>query len=333
MIKKNPSWFIQFYIFIFIGILSFSCSETKDEISNNVKPSASINIWKAGPSFNDDSAYVFIDKQVSFGPRIPNTKKHIACGDWIVNKLKSYNLEVYEQIGEVTAFNSSKLPLRNISAVYNTNASKKVMLCAHWDTRPFADRDSLNTTKPILGANDGASGVGVLLEIARQISIKKPEIGVDIIFFDLEDQGDGGTGDVLSWCIGSQYWSKNPHVKNYNAEYGVLLDMVGGPGAIFTQEGHSVEFANDIVAKYWNQAIESGYSDYFSFEKTPGIIDDHLPINEILRIPTIDIIEYDPSTKSHFNKFWHTHGDDMNNISTETLNAVGQTVMDVVYNE
>ena len=149
----------------------------------------------------------------------------------------------------------------------------------------------------------------------------------------MEDQGQSGSGDVMSWCLGSQYWSKSPHISSYNANYGVLLDMVGAPGAIFTQEEFSVDFAKDVVDKYWNQAVKSGYSDYFSFEKTPGVIDDHLPINQIIKIPTIDIIEYDPGTENHFNKFWHTHGDGMNNISRATLEAVGQTVLGVVYNE
>ena len=158
--------------------------------------------------------------------------------------------------------------------------------------------------QPIDGANDGASGVGILLEVARQISNKEPGVGIDIIFFDLEDQGQSGSGDVMSWCLGSQYWSKSPHISSYNANYGVLLDMVGAPGAIFTQEEFSVEFAKDVVDKYWNQAIKSGYSDCFSFEKTPGVIDDHLPINQIIKIPTIDIIEYDPGTENHFNKFF-----------------------------
>ena len=344
MIKKNPSWFIQFYIFIFIGILSFSCTETKDEISNKDKPSASINIWKAGPSFNEDSAYVFIDKQVSFGPRIPNTKKHIDCGDWIVNKLNSYNLEVYEQLGEVTAFNSSKLPLRNISAVYNTNASKKVMLCAHWDTRPFADRDSLNTTKPILGANDGASGVGVLLEIARIIAMDSLDLCVEFIFFDVEDYGapqqNGSFFDLQSmndtWCLGSQFWSYNLKSDYKRPKFGILLDMVGAENAVFPKEEISRRFAGYHLNKVWKLAEHLGYGNYFKKKIAPPITDDHTYINQITKIPVLDIIHYDVrpfSGRFDFGSFHHTHADNMDVIHKPTLKAVGQTVLDYLYNQ
>mgnify|MGYP001479259417 CR=1 FL=1 len=285
------------------------------------------------PIFNTDSAYFFVEQQVLFGPRSPNSLAHKKCGDYLVSKLEEYGAKIFIQESIESRFDGEKLNMKNIIGSFSPEKKDRIFLCAHWDSRFIADHDTIRNKEPIDGANDGASGVGVLLEIARQISIKKPEIGVDIIFFDLEDQGEGGSGDVLSWCIGSQYWSKTPHISNYNAEYGILLDMVGGPGAVFTQEGYSLEYAKEIVDKCWDQAIESGFSDYFSFDKTPGIIDDHLPINEIIKIPTIDIIEYDPATESHFNKFWHTHGDDMNNISKETLNAVGQTVLAVLYNE
>ena len=285
------------------------------------------------PTFNTDSAYFFVEQQVLFGPRSPNSLAHKKCGDYLVSKLEEYGAKIFIQESIESRFDGEKLNMKNIIGSFSPEKKDRIFLCAHWDSRFIADHDTIRKKEPIDGANDGASGVGVLLEIARQVSLKKPEIGVDIIFFDLEDQGEGGTGDVLSWCIGSQYWAKNPHISNYNADYGILLDMVGAPGAIFTQEAYSVEYAKEIVDKCWNQAIESGFSDYFSFDNTPGIIDDHLPINEIMKIPTIDIIEYDPSTANHFNKFWHTHGDGMNNISKETLNAVGQTVMDVLYNE
>ena len=285
------------------------------------------------PIFNADSAYFFVEQQVLFGPRSPNSEAHKKCGKYLTSQLENYGAKIYIQESIEQRFDGESLSMKNIIGSFSPEKKDRIFLCAHWDSRYVADHDKERTKQPIDGANDGASGVGVLIEIARQISIKEPDIGVDIIFFDLEDQGDGGSGDVLSWCIGSQYWSNNPHIENYNANYGILLDMVGGPGAIFTQEAYSVEYAKEIVDKCWDQAIESGFSDYFSFEKTPGIIDDHLPINEIIRIPTIDIIEYDPSTESHFNKFWHTHGDGMNNISKETLNAVGQTILAVIYNE
>tara|TARA_S200000501_G_scaffold367501_1_gene403909 strand:+ start:747 stop:1736 length:990 start_codon:yes stop_codon:yes gene_type:complete len=320
----------SFYLIILLFL--FACTKNQKNQKptvNNEKVEKKVDV----PNFNADSAYFFVEQQVLFGPRAPNSQAHKKCGNYLVAKLEEYGAKIFIQESVEQRFDGEKLNMKNIIGSFSPDKNERIFLCAHWDSRFIADHDTTRTKEAIDGANDGASGVGVLLEIARQASIMKPEIGVDIIFFDLEDQGEGGTGDVLSWCIGSQYWSKKPHVSNYNAEYGILLDMVGAPGAIFTQEAYSVEYAKEIVDKYWNQAIESGFSDYFSFEQTPGIIDDHLPINEILKIPTIDIIEYDPSTENHFNKYWHTHGDGMNNISRETLKAVGQTVMDALYNE
>ena len=320
----------SFYLIILLFL--FACTKNKKNQNptvNNKKIEKKVD----APNFNADSAYFFVEQQVLFGPRNPNSQAHKKCGNYLVSKLEEYGAKIFIQESVEQRFDGEKLNMKNIIGSFSPEKKERIFLCAHWDSRFIADHDTTRTKEAIDGANDGASGVGVLLEIARQVSIMDPEKGVDIIFFDLEDQGEGGTGDVLSWCIGSQYWSKKPHVSNYNAEFGILLDMVGAPGAIFTQEAYSVEYAKEIVDKCWNQAIESGFSDYFSFEKTPGIIDDHLPINEILKIPTIDIIEYDPSTENHFNKYWHTHGDGMNNISRETLNAVGQTVIDVLYNE
>ena len=285
------------------------------------------------PIFNADTAFYFVEKQVLFGPRVPNSKAHQNCSQYLQNQLKRFGAKTYTQESKESRFDGEKLNMTNIIGSFYPEKARRIFLCAHWDSRFIADNDTQKTTDPIDGANDGASGVGVLLEIARQLLQRAPNIGVDIIFFDLEDQGKSGSGEVTSWCLGSQYWSRTPHISNYKANYGILLDMVGGPGAIFTQEGFSVEYAKDIVNKCWNQAVQSGYSDYFSFEKTPGVIDDHLPINQIMSIPTINIIEYDPGTENHFNKFWHTHGDNMNNISSATLEAVGQTVLSLIYSE
>ena len=328
----EPLGLIRNSFYILILLFFFSCIKEKKKETPIVKTDTEVKKVDV-PIFNADSAYFFVEKQVLFGPRSPNSEAHKKCGNYLASQLETYGAKIYTQQSLQNRFDGEKLNMKNIIGSFSPDKKDRIFLCAHWDSRFIADHDLERTKDPIDGANDGASGVGVLLEIARQISIKKPNIGVDIIFFDLEDQGEGGAGDVLSWCIGSQYWSNNPHKLNYNADYGILLDMVGGPGAIFTQEAYSVEYAKDIVDKCWNQAIESGFSDYFSFEQTDGIIDDHLPINEIIKIPTIDIIEYDPSTKNKFNKFWHTHGDGMNNISKETLNAVGQTVLAVLYNE
>mgnify|MGYP002003178942 FL=1 len=159
---------------------------------------------------------------------------------------------------------------------------------------------------------------------------------MDIIFFDVEDQGEpNGTMNPKphSWCLGSQYWSKNPHVTNYFADYGILLDMVGGKNARFTKEGVSREFASRIIEQVWRIAASNGYANYFVSEKTPPIIDDHLYINNLIHIPTINIVEYDANTHNRFNKHHHKHSDDMNNIDKSTLKAVGQTVIELLYSE
>ena len=291
------------------------------------------------PSFNADSAYNFIADQVAFGPRVPNTKGHLACADYLIEKLNSYCDTVIVQEAQLTAFDGNVLNSKNIIASFKPLRAKRVLLCAHWDTRPFADQDSINKNSAIEGANDGGSGVGVLLEIARQFSLKKPDIGVDIILFDSEDYGQPSDSEYPrmehSYCLGSQYWASHLHKDNYFAKFGILLDMVGGENAIFTQELASVTFAPKIVKKVWDTAAKLGYGNTFKFQKTNLIIDDHLYINNLAqgRVPTIDIIEYNPITESHFYEHWHTHEDKLENIDKNTLKAVGQTVIDVVYNE
>lgn len=291
------------------------------------------------PIFNQDSAYNFIASQVAFGPRVPNTKGHIACGDYLIERLKSYCDTVIVQEAQLTAFDGNVLNSKNIIASFKPKRAKRIMLCAHWDTRPFADQDTEDTNKAIDGANDGASGVGVLLEIARQFSLKKPNIGVDIILFDAEDYGQPAVSDYPrmehSYCLGSQYWATHLHKSNYFAKYGILLDMVGGKNAVFTQELASLTFAPKVLKKVWNTAAELGYGNTFQFKKTNLVIDDHLYINNLAqgRVPTIDIIEYNEVTESHFYEHWHTHKDKLENIDKNTLKAVGQTVLQVVYNE
>jgi len=322
---------------IFVILLScflFSCGN-EAPIKKKTVPSKTVEV----PSFNADSAFDFIAHQVAFGPRVPNTKGHDDCADYLIAKLESYADTVILQEAQLTAFDGTILDSKNIIASFKPLRAKRVMLCAHWDTRPFADQDDENQNIAIEGANDGGSGVGVLLEIARQFSMNKPDIGVDIILFDCEDYGQPSDSELPymehSYCLGSQYWAQNLHKPNYYAKYGILLDMVGGKDAIFTQELVSRTFAKSVVRKVWNAAANIGYGNHFRFQETNLIIDDHLYINNFAkgRVPTIDIIEYDPSTESHFYEHWHTHEDKLENIDKNTLKAVGQTVMQVVYSE
>ena len=332
MQSQSRIQFMKYSYILFVLIIS-SCSQKKDK---EIKTKAEkINVIV--PKFNADSAYSFIQKQVDFGPRVISSESWRKCSRYLEKKLLSYNANVLVQKTQVTTYDNKKHELNNIIASYLPNLNNRIALFAHWDSRHIADHDTVNKEAPILGANDGGSGVGVLLEIARNLNIQTPSIGVDIILFDAEDYGqpENSKYPVMnnSWCLGSQYWSKNPHKKEYFAKYGILLDMVGAQGATFRHEGISNFYAQNILEKVWSKAHEIGYSNYFVYQKSAEIMDDHYYVNSIAGIPTIDIIEFDPFTKTNFNKHWHTHRDDMDNIDKETLNAVGQTVLDVIYHE
>ena len=289
------------------------------------------------PSFNADSAYCNIKEQVAFGPRVPNSKAHVACSKYLIGKLSEYGAKVYTQQARLTAYDGTLLNACNIIGTYNPECKRRVLLLAHWDSRPWADADPVeaNRSKPILGANDGASGVGVLLEVARQLQQQSPAIGIDILFADAEDWGPRQDENVAheesAWALGTQYWANNPHVVGYNARFGILLDMVGGENSVFKYEDYSEYYAKDINRKVWKAAHKLGYGKTFRRENGGGVTDDHLFVNRLARIPCIDIIPSDD--RYGFYKYWHTTQDDMNGIDRLTLKAVGQTVLEVIYNE
>ena len=294
------------------------------------------------PRFDADSAYAFVEAQVNFGPRVPNSNEHRACGDYLESMLKGYGAQVINQTMELVAYDGTKLQARNIVGQFQPEKKKRVMLCAHWDSRPWADSDpdASKHRTPILGANDGASGVGVLLEIARLLAEAPTEVGIDIIFFDAEDYGthnadDDPTRETMdhSWALGSQYWSRRPHKSDYNARYGILLDLVGAPGSTFYQEGISLIYASAVVEKIWNVAHKLGHAKYFVKEKGGYATDDHYYVNEFMGLPCVDIINYDQDSENGFGKYHHTIKDDMGWIDRETLKAVGETVVAVIYNE
>lgn len=334
-------------IFLLISIILLAaCGGTATQSSkaaHTVAPVAEKVVEPAVvvPVFNADSAYNFIARQVAFGPRVPNTAPHRKCGEYLVAKLKEYGAEVITQDVGLKAYTGEVLQSRNIIAQFNPDATVRVMLCAHWDTRPWADTDpdKANHYKPYPGANDGGSGVGVLLEIARHMSQVPTKVGVDIILFDAEDYGLHENDSHLwskhrhSWALGSQYWSITPHKQGYNARYGILLDIVGAPSSTFLREGYSDYYASEIVDKVWLQAAKIGYSQYFVNEEGGAVTDDHYYVNRVLGIPCIDIINNDSDSPNGFGPYHHTMKDDMDWIDRETLKAVGQTVMTIIYNE
>jgi len=323
--------------FVFLIAILFSCGN--NNTTTTVKTDSVKYQKLTTPDFNADSAYLYVKNQVDFGPRVPGTAQHDSCAKYFAKFFKNLKAEVIVQETKVKVFDGKYVPCKNIIAQYSPEKISRVALFSHWDSRPYADHDpdEKNHKKPILGANDGGSSTGVLMEIARQLSISQPHVGIDIILFDVEDYGqpEWYTQKQVedSWCLGSQYWAKNPHKTGYFAQYGILLDMVGGKDAVFTREGTSMYYAPNVVDKVWNTGIRIGYSSYFSFDRTNNLIDDHLYVNKLINIPSIDIIHHDATSATRFHKAWHTVGDDMSVIDKNTLKAVGQTVLEVIFNE
>lgn len=300
-----------------------------------VKPEAETSL---SVSFDADSAYAYVARQVAFGPRVPGSAASSACAEWLVGKLREFGAErINVQRARLKAYNGDPLDIQNISASVNPSAAKRVLLLAHWDSRPWADHDPDPTMrdKPIDGANDGASGVGVILEIVRQLQANAPNIGVDVLFVDAEDygrrEGDGEDGaDEDSWALGTQHWVANPTIPLESISYAVLLDMVGGKNAVFPREYFSQQGAPYIVDEVWKAGSRAGHSSRFVSDLGGAIIDDHV---YLLRagVPAIDIIESANPKTGSFNPTWHTHADNMDNIDKETLKAVGETVLTHIY--
>lgn len=332
---------------LFLLALALLAGACKEKSSQTGATQTAEPAMVSAPAFNADSAYAYIDQQVKFGPRVPNTPAHVKTGSYLVAKLKQFGCEVIEQAFVATTWDGKKINARNIIGTINPQATKRVFISSHWDSRPIADNDSIaaNKTKPVPAANDGASGVGVMLELARAIqqAKTKPNIGVDFICFDVEDLGDGekaskdfekesGDIDYLGYGLGSRYWAKNLHKPGYSAYYGILLDMVGAKGATFPKESYSVQMAPSVVNNVWQTASRLGYSQYFVDAPGGQITDDHVAPNTIAKIPTIDIIQLNTQTGGFFPAH-HTLADDMRNIDRGTLKAVGQTLLQVLYNE
>lgn len=324
------------YVIIAVFFL-VSCKQKAPQTTENQTEQKEVKKVEI-PLFNADSAYYFTEKQLSFGPRVPNTKAQEKCAAYIVSVLKRFCKDVIVQEFQATAWNGTLLKGKNIIASFNPETNNRIFFSSHWDSRPYADYDpdEKNHRKPIPGANDGAAGVGILMEIARLFSTQQPKIGVDLILFDVEDYGEPKGEKAESednWCLGSQHWARNPHKQGYMAKYGVLLDMVAAKNPVFTMENTSMYFAPDITKMVWETAANLGYGNYFSTEKTGGLIDDHLYINKIAKIPTIDIVQHDASTVSGFFKYWHTMKDDMSSIDKTSMTVVGNTLLTLVFQE
>lgn len=280
--------------------------------------------------FNADSAYSYVARQVEFGPRVPNTEAHAKAAAWLEQELRRHGAEVALQKADLKAFDGTILKATNIIGSYNPKATDRLLLLAHWDCRPWADEDPdpAKHTQPVDGANDGASGVGVLLEIARQLGANKPGRGVDILFVDAEDWGSDEVED--SWALGAKYFAENPFKPGYAPSEAILLDMVGGKGAVFPREYFSQQQAGRLVNKIWALAADCGYADRFPDRVGGAITDDHIQLLN-RGIPAIDIIEQCETSESAFNPTWHTASDNMSAIDATTLGTVGQLVLNYIF--
>ncbi|MCH5227069.1 MAG: M28 family peptidase [Muribaculaceae bacterium] len=276
--------------------------------------------------FDADSAYYYVEKQVEFGPRVPNTEAHRLTALWLAEQLKRHGAKVTVQNARLEAFDGTILNAKNIFGQINPDAKERILLLAHWDSRPWADKDPDPEKRilPVDGANDGASGVGVILEIARQLKLNPVSKGIDILFVDAEDWGTDG--DDESWALGTKYFVENPPLKNYSPQVAILLDMVGGENATFCREYFSERSAPRVAESVWQTAGKLGYGKYFLNRLGTAVMDDHVQLIKA-GIPAIDIIEYHPDDDLGFNSRWHTTADNMEGISTETLNAVGSTLL------
>lgn len=314
------------YCLLFFLVLSFYACK-KDKNKKIPQDNKKVSITK----FEADSAYAFIQQQVDFGKRYMNTPEHENCKNWLIQKLKTYNFEVIPQTFEAKSYNGLVLKGTNIIGRYKPEVKERMLLCAHYDTRHIADKDTTNISQAIDGADDGGSGVGVILEIARQLKQNPIPMGLDIVLFDAEDYGDDDGDNPYSWGLGSQYWSKNLHEENYQVKYGILLDMVGSKKATFPREGFSMKSAAKKVNKIWKLANTMGYGQYFVHRKAGFYTDDHRFIIENTHIPMVDIINI--KEDGHFGHYHHTHADNMSIIDKKTLQSVGQLVLAIVYKE
>lgn len=321
MERKN---LITFFIGILMGCSLLACQSNASEQTQTEKADMPVV-----PAFCADSSYAFIKAQTDFGARVPNSEAHRLCGDYLVATLERYGAQVINQYAKLRAYDGTLLNARNIIASWNPVSQNRLFFCAHWDSRHICDEDTTvsNRNQPVMGANDGASGVAVLLEVARLVSLQQPHVGLDIILFDAEDYGHGDVEN--SFCLGSQYWAMNPHVRPYNAKFGILLDMVGGKNPVFAKDQVSMHFAADIANFVWDRAAQLGHGNVFVPTQGGGIIDDHYYVNLLAKIPCIDIIHYREGVG--FPDTWHTTNDVLENIDKNTLYAVGNVITHILY--
>lgn len=272
--------------------------------------------------FDGAAAMASVRRQVEFGPRVPGTPAHRAMGDWLVAELRQRADTVIVQEWTHTTADGRRLPMRNVFARFKPAEQRRVLYLAHWDTRPVADKetDPASAALPVPGANDGGSGVAILLGVADALKNAPANVGVDLLFVDGEDWGSFDTNtDVL---IGSTYFAEHLPGGSYAPEFGVLFDMVGDDFPMFLFETHSLQAAPEVVQRVWATAKRLGFETSFQSREYGPITDDHLPLIQ-KGLKVIDVIDLDYP-------WHHTVGDTPDKVSQRTLQMVGDVAMAVL---
>jgi hypothetical protein len=286
---------------------------------------------KSAPLFDADAAYQVILDYEKRGPAVPGTRESQVTGDWIAAEMKSRGLKVLEQRGSWPGLDGKAIPIRNLFGQHHPGAKRRYLLSAHWDARPFADQDPSPAArkKPVPAVNDGGSGVAVLLGIAQALKDQDTPFGVDFLFVDAEDSGQ--SHDASSYCLGSQFFAKQPYPGGSLPSFGINFDMVGRIGAVFPIEAYSARQAGAVLKKIHAAAETAGTADLFPKFVVGPIVDDHVYLSEGLGIPMIDLIHMNENGR--FPPEWHTRSDTSEFISRTTLKGVGQTVLQTLWNE
>jgi glutaminyl-peptide cyclotransferase len=301
------------------GLLVTGCGDDGRSAQPGVPRTAAV----APERFDGAAAFELLRRQVEFGPRAPGTPGHQAQLQWMEAFLREHTPDVTLQpFTHVSGRTGQTLRMTNVLARFNADSRQRVLLVAHWDTRPTADedRDPARRNQPILGANDGASGVAVLLQLATVLSRHSPPIGVDLLLVDGEDWAPG------EMFLGSTYFAANLP-PGYRPLYGIVVDMVADQNPVFPVEGYSNEYAPEVVARVWRLAAELGYERFFPNRAGPYVMDDHIPLNRA-GIRTIDIIDFDYGPG---NRFWHTHQDVVENTAPLGLEVVGTVLLELIF--
>ena len=281
------------------------------------------------PTFSGDAAFAHLVAQCDLGPRNPGSDGHKKALQYFLDVLTPLADTVFTQsYTETMPRTRQKVGMNNVIARFNPKAIKQIMISAHWDTRPWGDRRTsiIGKNQPILGANDGASGVAVILELAKVLNHNPPEVGVNLVLFDAEDYGT--SGDSWSYCKGSQYFAKNLPIPL--PVHAINLDMVGDANLEIYIERISYKQNPELVLELWEKAEELNLS---GFKKLAfhSIFDDHVPLYEIAGIPAVDIIDFDyPDEKTNYH---HTQNDVVENCSPQSLWQVGTLMVHHIYDQ